>query len=96
MLKPEKLEGSFRSLLSKEQVLEIARQNQGRDLAVVVIGIYPTKAEEDLVMQGWLEPLKAMGYRQTLFLRGGRELEVKGLPIVQNSEPVTAFSGTGS
>jgi len=94
MLKPEKLEGSFRSLLDKSQILKIAKDEPARDMAVVIIGIFETKQEEDHVMRAWMRPLKQLGFQRTVFLRAGRHMEVQGLPIIDNPSEQPALSGT--
>ncbi len=87
MLKPEKHEGNFNTLLTINDVMEIARQVPGRDLAVVVLNTFHTKADEQVMMRRWQDSLAALGYHHTVFLRGNRNQGVNGLPVLPGPLP---------
>jgi hypothetical protein len=93
MLKPPKMEGSFRSLLSDAQVLAISKEQPGRDLAVVVLGARRSEASEAAVMKKWTTGLSQLGYRRTVFLRSEGETKVQGLPIVEMPPAVASTGG---
>jgi hypothetical protein len=83
-LKPSMMEGEFRSIFDRDGLLTLAMQQPQRELAVVVLIRYPSAGQEEAVKQGWLSDLKGLGYRRIVFLRAGRNLEVRGLPVLES------------
>jgi hypothetical protein len=84
LLKPLAKDGPFLAVLNKDAVVELARQQTQRDLAVVVLIRYPTGIEADMVQQKWTHLLGEAGYQHVVFLRGRNGTAVNGLPIVGN------------
>jgi hypothetical protein len=94
MLKPERTEGSFQSVLMRAEVLTLASQLPEHELAVVVIGKYTRTEDEDAVKSRWNLDLTQAGFRRIVFLQGGQAMVVKGLPILKS--PTASLSANGS
>jgi hypothetical protein len=92
LLKPEKNEGSFRTIFNLAQALEMARNQQGRDLAVIVLEHYDNPADESFVKQKLTQQLSTLGYRRTVFLRGSNQMQINGLPVLEEL-PTVATAG---
>ncbi len=86
VLKPLQMEGPFLTTFSKDGVLDLAKQQTGRDLAVVIMLKFNCS---DRVKQNWLSPLTHMGYKRVVFLRAIDGKKVDGLPILANPTEVT-------
>ena len=82
VVKPATKEGAFLSILSQDGVMEVARQQPGRDLAVVILIHYRTELEDEAVKEHWNKMLTAEGYQRVVFLRSVGRVKVNGLPIV--------------
>ena len=87
VLKPLQMEGPFLTTFGKEAVLDLAKQQTGRDLAVVILLQFNCS---DRVKQDWLSPLTQMGYKRVVFLRAENGRKVEGLPILENPTQLTA------
>ena len=82
VLKPATTEGPFRSVLSQAGVLEVAKREPGRELAVLILVRYGCQSEIDAVSHEWTNLLKGLGYQRVIFLRASDGKQVNGLPIV--------------
>ena len=82
VLKPEKTDGPFLSILRRDDVLEVAKQLPGRELAVVILVHYPYQGEADAVKNKWTGLLTGLGYQRVVFLGGFGGRQVNGLPIL--------------
>ena len=90
VLKPLTKEGPFFVACERPAVLTMAAQQPRRELAVVVLISYFSSTEEDRVKAAWMGDLKRLGYREIVFLRAGRGMQVDGLRIVKGpQEPAT-------
>lgn len=84
LLKPAAKDGPFLAVLNKDTVVQIARQQAQRELAVVVLIHYPSGIEADMVKQKWSSLLGEAGYQRVVFLRGRGGMGVEGLTVVGN------------
>ena len=82
VLKPQKTDGPFLSILRRDDVLEVAKQQPGRELAVVILVHYPCQTELDAVKSKWTGLLTGLGYQRVVFLSGYGGKQVNGLPIL--------------
>jgi hypothetical protein len=87
VLKPLQMEGPFLTTFNQEGVLDLAKQQIGRDLAVVILLKFNCS---DRVKQNWLNPLTQMGYKRVVFLRAEDGRKVDGLPILENPTQLTS------
>ena len=81
VMKPLQMEGPFLTSFDRGTVLELAKQQAGRDLAVVVLLQFNSS---DRVKRSWLTPLTGMGYKRVVFLRAEEGGKVDGLSIMAN------------
>jgi hypothetical protein len=77
----------------RDEVLKAAADQRRRELAVVVLIHYPGRAEEEPAKLAWQKDLKALGYQHIVFLRGGKGMEVNGLPILEPPLTLPAIAG---
>ena len=86
VVKPQKTEGPFLSILRRDDVLDVAKQLPGRELAVVILIHYPTQDAADAVKTKWAGLLTKLGYQRVVFLGafGGRQID--GLPILAQAD----------
>lgn len=84
LLKPEAKEGPFLSILNKDAVLEVAKRQAGRDLAVVVLIHYGGESEAEAVKSKWQNLLTEAGYQRVVFLRGRNGMRVNGLAVLSS------------
>jgi hypothetical protein len=82
LLKPQAKDGLFLAVLNKDAVVEVARQQTGRDLAVVVLAHYGAESQADAVKQKWNGLLTEVGYHRVVFLRGRTGKRINGLPVL--------------
>ena len=82
VLKPSKMDGPFLSILNRDAVLDVAKQQPGRRLAVVILIRYNDESEAEKVKSTWTTKLTQVGYQRVVFLRGRNGMRVKGLPIM--------------
>ena len=68
VLKPATTNGPFLAVLSKNAVLDVAKQQPGRELAVVILIHYRAQSEAEAVKQNWVSLLKEVGYQRVVFL----------------------------
>jgi hypothetical protein len=87
VLKPLQMEGPFLTTFNKDGVLDLAKQQSGRDLAVVIMLKFNCG---DRVKQNWLSSLTQMGYKRVVFLRAIDGRKVDGLPILESPVEVTS------
>jgi hypothetical protein len=93
VLKPVTMEGQYQSICDRAKALNLARQQPGRDLAVVLLIHYETPAEEEPVKAAWQNDLASLGFRRIVFLRADRSLRANGSPIVEPPHVPTAVAG---
>jgi len=89
VLKPLQMEGPFLTGFNRGAVLDLAKQQAGRDLAVVVLLQFNAS---DRVKQSWLTPHKEFGYKRVVFLRAENGRKLDGLTILENPTEVTEKS----
>ena len=82
ILKPQKRDGPFLSILRRDDVLKVAKQQRGRELAVVILVHYPSESQTDSVKSKWTGLLTGLGYQHVVFLGGHDGKRVDGLPIL--------------
>ena len=82
LLKPQKRDGAFLSILRCDDVVKVAKQLPGRELAVVILVHYPCESEADAVKSKWKGLLTGLGYQRVVFLSGYGGKHVDGLPIL--------------
>jgi hypothetical protein len=85
VLKPSKKEGPFLSILSRDAVLDVAKQQPGHRLAVVILISYSAESEAETVKRAWMTKLTQVGYQRVVFLHGLNGMQVNGLPILANA-----------
>jgi hypothetical protein len=82
VLKPQTTDGPFLTILSKDAVLDVAKQQPGRQLAVVILIHYGAPSEAEAVEQNWKSLLAGAGYQRVVFLRASNGMRVNGLPVL--------------
>ncbi len=80
VIKPLQAEGPFLSSFDKEAVVDLAKQQAGRELAVVILIRYNNL---DSVKQQWVKRLTGVGYQRVVFLQGDG-MKINGLSILDN------------
>ena len=84
VLKPATTDGPFLTILKKDAVLDLAKQQPGRQMAVVVLIHYMSESQDKAVKQDWTSLLTKTGYRRIVFLRGLNSMKVNGLAVLAN------------
>lgn len=82
VVKPQKTEGPFLSIFRRDDVLDVAKQQPGRELAVVILVHYPTQDATAAVKTKWTGLLTRLGYQRVVFLGGVSSRQIDGLPIL--------------
>jgi len=82
MLKPSMTEGAFLSILDRDAVLKVAKQQPGRQLAVVILIHYNVESEAEAVKRDWKNALTQVGYQRVVFLRASNGMQANGLPVL--------------
>ena len=82
VLKPEMTEGPFLTILKKDAVLALAKQQLGRQLAVVALIHYSVDSQADAVKSDWTSLLTEAGYQRIVFLHARNSMKMNGLPIL--------------
>ncbi|HOX57710.1 MAG TPA: hypothetical protein P5205_13675 [Candidatus Paceibacterota bacterium] len=82
VLKPEAKDGPFLSVLKKDRVLDLAKQQPSRELAVIVLINRGSEGESELVQQKWSNLLMEVGYQRVVFLRAMKGMQINGLPVL--------------
>ena len=82
VLKPMQKDGPFLSVLKKDAVLNVAKRQPGRDLAVVILIHYAADAEASMVRNKWRNLLTEAGYQRVVFLRANGGMQINGLPLL--------------
>jgi hypothetical protein len=82
VLKPEKTEGRFLSVLKKDEALEVAKRQPGRELAVIILVYYESQDEADRVKSKWRKLLSEMGYQRVVFSCGIGTRQLNGLLVL--------------
>jgi hypothetical protein len=80
------MEGPFLTTFDKGGVLDLATQQSGRELAVVILLQFNSS---DYVKQDWMKTLKEVGYKRIVFLRAEGGMKVNGLPVLENPSEIT-------
>ncbi len=82
VLKPVQADGRFLSVLKKDAVLDVAKRQPGRDLAVVILIHYAADTEAQTVKNNWRSLLGQAGYHRIVFLSAGGGMQINGLPLL--------------
>jgi hypothetical protein len=82
LLKPTKTDGPFLSILDRDAVLNVAKQQPGRQLAVVILIHYNAENEAERVKQKWTSMLTQVGYQRVVFLGALSGMRANGLPVL--------------
>ena len=82
VLKPAATEGVFLTILKKDAVLALAKQQPSRQLAVVALIHYAGERQADAVKQDWTNLLTEAGYRRIVFLHARNSMKMNGLPVL--------------
>jgi hypothetical protein len=82
VLKPETRDGPFLTVLKKDAVLALAKQQPDRQMAVVVLIHYKAGSQAEAVKQDWTNLLSGAGYRRIVFLHASTGMSVNGLPVL--------------
>ena len=82
VLKPAKTEGPFLSVLKEDALVDVAKQQPGRDLAVVILIHYGCQSEAEAVKHKWTNLLTGLGYQRVVFLGAAGSMQVNGLPVL--------------
>jgi len=82
VLKPAKTDGAFLAVLNKDAVLDVAKQQPGRELAVVILIHYRAEGAAEAVRSNWVSLLKEAGYQRVVFLRASTSMQINGLPVL--------------
>ena len=61
VVKPQKTDGPFLSILRWDDVLDVAKQLPGRELAVVILVHYPSQDTTEAVKTKWTRPADGIG-----------------------------------
>ena len=89
ILKPKQMEGQFLSTFDLKGAVELARQQPGRELAVVILIFF--NMSDDVKLK-WIDLLKGMGYRRVVFLRGEEGMRINGLGVLEDPAPAPPAS----
>ncbi len=84
VLKPQTTEGGFLTVLKKDAVLDVAKRQADRQLAVVILIHYGADSQAEAVQDDWRNLLAQAGYQRIVFLRGERSTQVNGLRVLAN------------
>jgi type IV pilus biogenesis protein CpaD/CtpE len=84
LLKPAATEGAFMTILKKDAVLALAKQQPSRELAVVALIHYASDTQAQEVKHDWTSLLTEAGYRRIVFLHARNSMKVNGLPVLAN------------
>ena len=60
----------------------LARQQPGRELAVVILIHYSCQSEAEAVRHKWTNLLTGLGYQRVVFLGAAGSMQVNGLPVL--------------
>jgi hypothetical protein len=82
VLKPAKTDGPFLAVFNKNAVLDVAKQQPGRELAVVILVHYRAECDAEAVRHKWVSLLKEVGYQRVVFLRASGSMQINGLPVL--------------
>ena len=82
LLKPLMTEAAFLSILDRDAVLKVAKQQPGRQLAVVILIHYNVESQAEAVKHNWKNLLTQVGYQRVVFLRSANGMRVNGLPVL--------------
>jgi hypothetical protein len=86
VLKPQKTDGPFLRILRRDDVVKVAKQLPGRELAVVILVYYPYQGQGDAVKSKWTGLLTGLGYQRVVFLGGYGGKRIDGLPILAKAD----------
>jgi hypothetical protein len=86
ILKPRQAEGQFLSTFDINATVELAKQQPGRELAVVILIFF--NMGDDVKLK-WIDLLKGIGYRRVVFLRGAGGMKINGLSVLDDPAPVS-------
>ncbi|MEI6390179.1 MAG: hypothetical protein WCT12_03650 [Verrucomicrobiota bacterium] len=89
VLKPMQAEGQFLTSFDRGSVLNLAKQQAKRELAVVILLQFNAS---DTVKRDWMTMLKGVGYKRIVFLRAQKGMNINGLPILESPTEITRHS----
>ena len=75
-------DGPFLAVFNKDAVLDVAKQQPGRELAVVILIHYRAEGAAEAVRRNWVSLLKEAGYQRVVFLRASSSMQINGLPVL--------------
>jgi hypothetical protein len=84
VLKPVTTDGPFLTILKKDEVFALAKQQPGRQLAVVALIHYDAESQSDAVKLDWTTLLTEAGYQRIVFLRARNSMKMNGLYVLAN------------
>jgi hypothetical protein len=93
ILKPLVRVGPYQSIYDRPALLKLARQQSGRELAVIVLMHYPSAAFEETIKLAFVNDLTELGYRRIVFLRAGNKMRVNGLLVLSSPRAPATFAG---
>ena len=82
VLKPSRTDGPFLRVLKEDAVLDVAKQQPGRELAVVILIHYSSQSELEAVRHKWTNSLTGLGYQRVVFLGASGSMRVDGLAVL--------------
>ena len=82
VLKPPTTEGGFLGVLTQDAVLDVAKRQPCRELAVVILIHYGSQSEMGAVRNRWTILLTGLGYQRVVFLSASSNMRVNGLPVI--------------
>ena len=86
VVKPQSTDGPFLSVLRRDEVVKVAKQLPGREMAVVILVHYLYPGETDAVKNKWTGLLTGLGYQRVVFLSGINGRQVNGLPVLAQGD----------
>ena len=92
-LKPPRMDGAYQTICDRPSLLKLAAEQPRRELAVIVLIHYPGVQTEETTKLAWVNDLKALGYKRIVFVRGGNNIQVNGLPILESPQASAAPGG---
>jgi hypothetical protein len=93
VLKPVMMEGPYQSICDRSALLKLAREQPGRELAVIMLVHYQSADAEEPVKLAWAKDLAGLGYRRVVFLRSGGNMQANGLTMLESPHAPASFAG---
>jgi hypothetical protein len=93
MVKPVTMDGSYQSICDRSALLKLAREQPGRELAVIMLVHFQSTEAEEPVKLAWVNDLTGLGYRRIVFLRAGNGMQVNNLAVLESPRAPATFAG---